>query len=293
MARRWNYFFRETTIALRRNALVTFAAISTVFISLFLVGGSLLVSEQVELMTGEWAGKIEVSVFLRDDASEEEITALGDKIAALPEVQEVFFETRAEAYANFQEIFRDNEALVENVDPEAMPQSYKIKLHDPEDVPVIGARLAGDPAVDEVKDEKELVDKLLAVTSVLRNGVLAVALIMLVSAAGLIANTVRMAVFARRKEIAIMKLVGATNWFIRVPFLIEGVIEGLIGGVAAAFALFAMKFLFIDKLRGEIDFVTTWVDTPEILVVVPILLVAGVLSAAVASLLAMRRFLEV
>jgi cell division transport system permease protein len=174
-----------------------------------------------------------------------------------------------------------------------MPQSYKIKLFNPEDVPIIGARLAGDPAVDEVKDEKELVDKLLAVTSVLRNGVLAVALIMLVSAAGLIANTVRMAVFARRKEIAIMKLVGATNWFIRVPFLIEGVIEGLIGGVAAAFALFAMKFLFIDKLRGEVDFVTTWIDTPEILVVVPILLVAGVLSAAVASLLAMRRFLEV
>ncbi len=293
MARKWNYYFRETSIALRRNALVTFAAISTVFISLFLVGGSLLVSEQVELMTGEWAGKIEVSVFLRDDASQDEITALGRKIEALPEVQEVFFENRQQAFANFQRIFRDNRALVENVDPDAMPQSFKIKLHNPEDVPIIGARLAGDPAVDEVKDEKELVDKLLAVTSVLRNGVLAVALIMLVSAAGLIANTVRMAVFARRKEIAIMKLVGATNWFIRVPFLIEGVIEGLIGGIAAAFALFAMKFLFIDKLRGEIDFVETWVDTPEILVVVPILLVAGVLSAAVASLLAMRRFLEV
>jgi cell division transport system permease protein len=293
MARRWNYFFRETSIALRRNALVTFAAISTVFISLFLVGGSLLVSEQVDLMTGEWAGKIEVSVFLRDDASQDEIDALGQKIESLPEVQDVFFENRQQAFENFQEIFRDNEALTSNVDPDAMPQSYKIKLHNPEDVPIIGARLAGDPAVDEVKDEKELVDKLLAVTSVLRNGVLAVALIMLVSAAGLIANTVRMAVFARRKEIAIMKLVGATNWFIRVPFLIEGVIEGLIGGVAAAFALFAMKFLFIDKLRGEIDFVTTWVDTPEILVVVPILLVAGVLSAAVASLLAMRRFLEV
>ncbi len=293
MARRWNYFFRETSIALRRNALVTFAAISTVFISLFLVGGSLLVSEQVDLMTGEWAGKIEVSVFLRDDASQDEIDALGQKITALPEVQNVYFEDRLEACANFRRIFRDNPALVENVDCDALPQSYKIKLHDPEDVPIIGARLAGDPAVDEVKDEKELVDKLLAVTSVLRNGVLAVALIMLVSAAGLIANTVRMAVFARRKEIGIMKLVGATNWFIRVPFLIEGVIEGLIGGVAAALALFAMKFLFIDKLRGEIDFVTTWVDTPEILFVVPILLIAGILSAAVASLLAMRRFLEV
>jgi cell division transport system permease protein len=293
MARRWNYFFRETTVALKRNALVTFAAISTVFISLFLVGGSLLVSEQVDLMTGEWAGKIEVSVFLRDDASQDEIAALEQKIGALPEVEKYYFENRQQAYLNFQEIFRDNPALVENVDPDAMPQSFKIKLKNPEDVPIIGARLAGDPAIDEIKDEKELVDKLLAVTSVLRNGVLAVALIMLVSAAGLIANTVRMAVFARRKEIAIMKLVGATNWFIRVPFLIEGIIEGLIGGTAAVLAMFAMKFLFIDKLRGEIDFVTTWVDTPEILLTIPILIGAGILSAAAASLLAMRRFLEV
>ena len=293
MARRWNYFFRETSIALRRNALVTFAAISTAFISLFLVGGSLLVTKQVSLMTGEWAEKVEVSVFLRDDASQDEITALGQKIEALPEVREVYFENRQQAYENFKRDFRDNASLVENVGPDAMPQSYRIKLLDPEDVPIIGARLAGDPAVDEVRDEKEIVDKLLAVTSVLRNGVLAVALIMLVSAAGLIANTVRMAVFARRKEIAIMKLVGATNWFIRVPFLIEGVIEGLIGSVAAVFALFAMKFLFIDQLRNQINFVRTWIDTPEILVVVPILLLAGVLSAAVASLLAMRRFLEV
>lgn len=293
MARKWNYYLRETSVALRRNALVTFAAISTVFISLFLVGGSLLVSEQVDLMTGEWAGKIEVSVFLRDDASQEEIDALEAKIGALPEVERYYFETRQEAYENFQKIFRDNDALVSNVDPDAMPQSFKIKLRNPEDVPIIGARLAGDPAIDEIKDEKQLVDKLLAVTSVLRNGVLAVALIMLVSAAGLIANTVRMAVFARRKEIAIMKLVGATNWFIRVPFLIEGVVEGLIGGGAAVLALFAMKFLFIDKLRGEIDFVTTWIDTPEILWTIPILIGAGILSAAVASLVAMRRFLEV
>jgi cell division transport system permease protein len=117
--------------------------------------------------------------------------------------------------------------------------------------------------------------------------------IMLLSAAGLIGNTVRMAVFARRKEIAIMKLVGATNWFIRVPFLIEGMVQGLLGGVFAVLAIFAMKFLFIDPLRGEIQFIPSWVDTQEILFTVPILLGVGMVIAAVASLLAMRRFLEV
>jgi cell division transport system permease protein len=291
--RRFGYFFRETATALRRNALVTFAAISTVFISLFLLGGALLVERQVRLMTGEWASKVEVSVFLRDDASGEEIDALGAKVADIPEVEEVFFENREQAYANFRELFRDNPALIENVDPSAMPQSYRIKLVDPADFPVIRARLAGDPAIDQIKDEQAILKKLLAVTSVLRTGVIAVAAIMLISAAGLIGNTVRMAVFARRKEIAIMKLVGATNWFIRVPFLIEGMVEGLIGGVAAVLAIFAMKFLFIDPLRGRVAFVPSWIDTGEILFTVPILLLTGVLIAAVASLLAMRRFLEV
>jgi cell division transport system permease protein len=290
---RFGYFFRETATALRRNALVTFAAISTVFISLFLLGGALLVERQVRLMTGEWAQKVEVSVFLRDDASAEEIDALGARIAEIPEVQEVFFENREEAYQNFQELFRDNRARVENVDSSAMPQSFRVKLEDPADFPVIRARLAGDPAIDEIRDEQALLKKLLAVTSVLRTGVIAVAAIMLISAAGLIGNTVRMAVFARRKEIAIMKLVGATNWFIRVPFLIEGMVEGLIGGVVAVLAIFAMKFLFIDPLRGRVAFVPSWIDTGEILFTVPILLLTGVLIAAVASLLAMRRFLEV
>jgi cell division transport system permease protein len=291
--RRFGYFFRETATALRRNALVTFAAISTVFISLFLLGGALLVERQVRLMTGEWAQKVEVSVFLRDDASAEEIDALGARIAGIPEVQDVFFENREEAYQNFQELFRDNRALVENVDSSAMPQSFRVKLEDPADFPVIRARLAGDPAIDEIRDEQALLKKLLAVTSVLRTGVIAVAAIMLISAAGLIGNTVRMAVFARRKEIAIMKLVGATNWFIRVPFLIEGMVEGLIGGVVAVLAIFAMKFLFIDPLRGRVAFVPSWIDTGEILFTVPILLLTGILIAAVASLLAMRRFLEV
>jgi cell division transport system permease protein len=291
--RRFGYFFRETATALRRNALVTFAAISTVFISLFLLGGALLVERQVRLMTGEWASKVEVSVFLRDDASDEEIDALGANVADIPEVEEVFFENREQAYQNFRELFRDNPALIENVDPSAMPQSYRIKLVDPADFPVIRARLAGDPAIDQIKDEQAILKKLLAVTSVLRTGVIAVAAIMLISAAGLIGNTVRMAVFARRKEIAIMKLVGATNWFIRVPFLIEGMVQGLIGGVAAVLAIFAMKFLFIDPLRGRVAFVPSWIDTGEILFTVPILLLTGMLIAAVASLLAMRRFLEV
>ena len=293
MGRRFGYFFRETFTAVRRNALVTFAAISTVFISLFLLGGSLLVERQVRLMAGEWASKVEVSVFIRDVASGDEIEALGRKVAEMPEVDRVFFESREEAYARFKNLFRDSQSLIENVDADAMPQSYRVKLKDPEKFAVIRARLAGDPAVEEVRDEQRLLKNLFAVTRVLRTGVQAVAIIMLVAAAGLIGNTVRMAVFARRKEIAIMKLVGATNWFIRIPFLIEGVVEGLLGAVMAVLGIFAMKVLFIDPLRGQVSFVPTWVGTGEILSTIPWIIGAGVLIAAAASLVAMRRFLDV
>jgi cell division transport system permease protein len=293
MGRRFGYFFRETYTAVRRNALVTFAAVSTVFISLFLLGGSLLVERQVRLMAGEWASKVEVSVFIRDTASGDQIDSLGLKIKQMPEVQDVFFESRQQAYERFKKLFADSTSLIENVSADAMPQSYRVKLKDPEKFAVIRARLAGDPTVEEVRDEQRLLKNLFAVTRVLRTGVQAVAIIMLVAAAGLIGNTVRMAVFARRKEIAIMKLVGATNWFIRIPFLIEGVVEGLLGAVMAVLGIFAMKVLFIDPLRGQVSFVPTWVGTGEILSTIPWIIGAGILIAAVASLVAMRRFLDV
>lgn len=292
MGRRWGYFFRETVTALRRNALVAFAAISTMFISLFLLGGSLLVTKQVRLLAGEWASKVEVSVFLRDDASPDQITALNNKIGDLPEVETHVFESKEQAYERFRELFKDSPTLVNNVDAESMPQSFRIKLVDPEQFAVIRARLVGDPAIEEIKDEQRLLKRLFAVTGVMRTGVQAVAGIMLIAAAGLIGNTVRMAVFARRKEIAIMKLVGATNWFIRVPFLIEGVVEGLVGAGIAVLGIFVMKVLFIDPLRGSLAF-TPWVGTGEIIATIPIVVGAGILIAAVASLLAMRRFLEV
>jgi cell division transport system permease protein len=292
MGRR-GYYFRETATALRRNALVTFAAVSTAFISLFLLGGSLLVSKQVDLMAGAWGDKVEVAVYIRDDASQAEVDALGDKIGAMPEVSFYDHESKQEAFQNFRTQFADSEDLVENVGPDALPASYRVKLVNPEEhFPVIAARLAADPAVDEVRDEREVLEKVFAVTEVLRVGVLAVGIVMLLSAAGLIGNTVRMAVFARRKEIAIMKLVGATNWFIRVPFLIEGMFEGLLGGALAVLSLFAMKFLFLDQLRTDIVFIP-WVGTNAIMFTVPILLGAGVVIAVAASLVAMRRFLEV
>jgi cell division transport system permease protein len=292
MARRFNYFFRETAMGLRRNGLIAFAAVSSVFVSLFLLGAALLVGRQVGIIVDYSTAKVEVSVFLKDSITRPQIDHLRETLQDVPEVATVTFESREEAYERFKEIFANQPALVENVPPDAMPQSFRVKLADPEKFEVVAARLAGQPGIDKVVDQREILNRLFAVTRVLQTGAFGGALIMLVSAAALIGNTVRMAVFARRKEIGIMKLVGATNWFIRVPFLIEGVVQGLFGAVAAIMALFAIKALFIDPLRNSIGFFPL-LQTTDVIFTVPFLLLAGVLVAVIASLLAMRRFLEV
>jgi cell division transport system permease protein len=292
MALRTEYYFRETAQGLRRNGLIAFAAVSTAFISLFLVGSSLLVSREVNLLIDFTTRDVEVSVFLQKTippAQQEHISSL---LAHMPQVKSVTYESQQDAYQNFKRLFASQPALVQNVGPDALPASFQVKLKNPEEFSVVAAQLQGQPGIDKIRDNREILKRLFAVIHVFRVGVLAVALIMLLSAAALIGNTVRMAVFARRKEIGIMRLVGATSWHIRVPFLIEGLIEGLLGAGAAILGLFIMKLAFIDPLRGKLGFLPL-VGSPDIVYAVPRLLILSVLVSAVASLVAMRRFLEV
>jgi cell division transport system permease protein len=292
MARRSSYFFRETVIGLRRNGLVTFAAISTVFISLFMLGGALLIGRQANLMVEATTAKVEVAVYLLDDISQDQQNRIQTMLEGMPEVATVEYESKGEAYARFKDLFSDQEALIENVSPDALPASFRVKLADPEKFEAVAAQLEGQPGIERVNDQRELLRQFFAIADVFRFGVGAVAVIMLVSAAGLIANTVRMAVFARRKEIGIMKLVGATNWFIRVPFLIEGMVQGLLGATAAILGLFVIKIIFVDPLRNQIGFIPLLTNS-DMVFTVPLLLAAGVLVAAIASVIAMRRFLDV
>ena len=287
-----SYFFRETFAGLRRNGLVAFAAVSTAFIALFLLGLALLVRSQANLLIRYANADVQVSIFLKDDISQSELANLTNELNAMPEVKSVHYESKSEAFKRFQTIFRDQKDLVANVSPDAIPASFRVNLKDPKNFQVISARLAGDTGIDKIVDHREFLNRLFAVTAVFRVGVLAVALVMLISSAALIGNTVRMAVFARRKEIGIMRLVGATNWFIRLPFLIEGIVEGLIGAGAAILGLFIMKVAFIDPLRSKVTFLP-WIGSQQVMDTLPWLFGAGVVVAAIAGLFAMSRYLEV
>jgi cell division transport system permease protein len=291
--RRIEYYFKETFQGLKRNGLLAFAAVSTAFIALFLLGMALLVRREVDLLIEATYADVEISVFLQDKISPTQQQHLDGLIRNMPEVGVVDYESKAEAYQRAREvIFRNEPEVIRNVSPDAFPASFRVKLEDPKQFRVVDARLQGQAGIDQIVDHRDLLQRLFSVTAVFRVGMFAVAVIMLVSAAALIGNTVRMAVFARRKEIGIMRLVGATNWHIRVPFLIEGIIEGLLGAAAAIVALFIMKVWFFDDIREKVRFLP-WLGTQDVIAAVPYLLIAGVVVAAVASLMAMRRFLEV
>ena len=289
---RFEYFFRETTSGLRRNGLVAFAAISTTFIALLLFGLALLISRQVSLMIDATTGNVEVAIYLTDPVNPDTVGSLTDTLTELPVVADVDFESKEEACARFRELFANQRALVENVDCDALPASLRVKLDDPERYAQVEAVLKGQPGIDEIVDQSAFLDRLFSVTRVFRVGVLLVSFVMLASAAILIANTVRMGLFARRKEIGIMKLVGATNWRIRIPFLIEGLFESLIGAGAAVLFLFGLKVAFINPLYDSIQFVP-WVTNSDVIAVIPWLLVAGAAVALLAGLVGMRRFLDV
>ncbi|HWC13435.1 MAG TPA: permease-like cell division protein FtsX [Actinomycetota bacterium] len=290
---RLRYFLSETLTNLRRNLLMSVAAVSTVAISLLLLGGVQILGIVVGNMTRSWEAKVEVSVFLLDDITEGEQQALVNQLTNMDEVEDVTYVSKQDAYEEFKQEWADQPEFYENLPEDALPASLRVKLTDARYSEAIATLVNGAPGVEEARFGGDIIRRLLKVNSLLRSITLVMSIVLMIASAALIANTIRVAIYARRDEIGIMKLVGATNWFIRVPFLIEGMVEGLLGGLIAVLAIFAMKFAFIDPLRGQVGFVHAWIDTPEILFTVPILIGAGVLIAAVASLLAMRRFLEV
>jgi cell division transport system permease protein len=290
--RRIEYFFRETLQAFRRNGFVVFAAISTAFIALFLLGGALLVQREVNLIAASVEANVEVSVFLDDNIPSDQTANIQQMLESMPQTKSVTYESKAQAFAKFKQLFKDQPDLVNNVSPNALPASFQVQLKDPNEFGAIAQQLQGQPGIANIRDNAHIYDRLLAITRIFRIGVLAVAVVMLIASAALIGNTVRMAVFARRKEIGIMRLVGATNGTIRIPFLLEGLVEGLLGAAAAIVALLIMKAFFIDPLRGNIQFFPL-VGTTDVAFTAMWIVPAAVVVAVVAGFFATRRYLDV
>ena len=299
---RARFLLGEVGIGLKRNFTMTFAVIVTVAISLSLLGIGLLSNSQVNAMKDYWYDKIEVSVFLCGSLSESPSCSAGiitssqrleiqNELQKMPVVANVYYESQSQAYARFQERFKDS-AIAQNVTADQLPESFRVKLKDPQQFPVIVSAFSGRPGVDLVQDQRTILEKFFRLLAVLRNGALLVGLASVLTAALLISNTLRIAAFNRRRETGVMKLVGASSWSIQLPFLLEGVISAIIGWGLATGLLALLKSVVDSKVAPLLTF-TKFFGWGEVWVASGWLLLTGLGVSVLASLVTLRRYLKV
>jgi len=271
------------------------AATSTVAISLLLLGGVEILGMVVGNVTNSWEAKVEISTFLRDDASSGEIQALESEVAQMPEVKDVTYVSKAQAYEEFKETYADTPQLYEALSPDSLPASLRIALTDAQYTQEVAARIQGASGVDEVRFGGEIIRRLLQVNTLLRTVTLVLSVILMIASAALIANTIRLGIYARREEIGIMKLVGATNWFIRIPFMLEGLVAALLGALLAAGIVWFADAMLFTRLAQAVPFLAPAFNfsTRELMTVVAALVAVGTGVGLVGSGMATRRFLQV
>lgn len=301
---RAQFMFSEIGIGLRRNLTMTIAVIVTVMITLALAGTGLLVHKQVNVMKGYWYDKIEVTIYLcaqnstsancaGKDITDEQRQQLNVDLHQTPEVQKVYYESKQDAFKRFQEEFKGSPDLVSNVSPDALPESYRVKLKNPEQFQVVATAFQDRPGVDSIQDVKKLLDPIFKLLGILQSIAWFVAGFMLLSAMILISNTIRVAAFSRRRETGIMRLVGASNLYIQMPFLLEGAIAGLLGAAGASgLVCLGYEYFVVKRLRPLVKF-TNFVGWDAVLSTIPLILVAGVLMSSLASFVTLRRHLRV
>jgi cell division transport system permease protein len=292
---RIGYFISETITNLKRNFLMTIAAISTVAISLLLLGGVQILGLIVNNMTLSWEAKVEISAYLRDDATDGEINAVTQDLTKMPEVVNVEYVSEDQAYEEFKQLYKNQPEFWETLSPGDLPASLRVKLTDANFAEAVAARIDGAPGIDDVRWGGEVIKRLLQVNSLLRTVTLVMSVILMIAAAALIANTIRVAVYARRDEIGIMKLVGATNWFIRIPFMIEGLFAALVGALLSGLIVIATNAFVFSRIGDTFGFLENVFSfsTGEMVGILFLLMGVGSLVGLVGSGLALRRFLEV
>jgi|SoiMetStandDraft_5_1073268.scaffolds.fasta_scaffold64278_1 cell division transport system permease protein len=294
---RWRYILSEVFTGLWRNVTMTIAMIITMALSLGMLGGGILLFWQVDRMEKFFFARVEVSIFLKADITDEQRSALDQELRADPLVATngVTYESREEAYNNFKQLYRDSPDLVESVKPDTLPESFRVKLKDPEKFKEISERYKDKAGVDDIVDQKELLGRVFDILGSLQTSALLVAIFMGVAALLLVANTIQVAAYSKRREVAVMKLVGASNWFIQAPFVLEAVFAGLIGSIIAfGFLMIGWWVLFSKGGSLEsLETVLTPVEWTSVLLMLPILAGISALVSAVTGWVTLRFYVRV
>jgi len=303
---RLGFVFREIAQGLRRNISMVISIILVTFLSLTFVGTAGLLQAQIGQMKTYWYDRAQVAVYLCTNTSPADVCPQGEAssdVKATVEaklkdptlasfVSKYYFEDHKAAYKKFQEQFKGN-SVAKYVTKDQLNETFWVKLKDPNKSAVIAETFTGIAGVEEVRDQRSYLDQIFSILNAASVAAIGIALIMLASSALLISTTIRLSAFSRRREIGIMRLVGASNFFIQLPFILEGVVAATIGSVLAGVAVLALVQFFVQGYLAQKLPLTSFVDLSDGLVIVPLLVLAGVLLAGLASGVAIRRYLKI
>jgi cell division transport system permease protein len=304
---RFGLILSEVANGLRRNMSMVISVVLVTFISLTFVGAAILLQMQIGQMKGYWYDRAQVAVYMCTDvdttgnctqtaATEAQIAAVEDQLtspALSPYIERFEFETHEQAYENFQTQFADS-PIAAFVTPETLNESFRVNLINPADADILIESLSGAAGVQNVEDQRGYLDQIFSILNAASYTAIGVAALMLIAAVLLIATTIRLSAFSRRRELGIMRLVGASNRFIQTPFILEGVFAALIGSLLAGGAIVAIVQFFVQGyLQSTLQATTTLVGLSDAVVVVPILVVVGAALAAASAGVAISRYLKV
>ena len=288
------YFIKEVYTSFKRNIWMTLASIFTVVLSLFILGFFSIVILNLNKMADTLESQVQISVYLKDDLSQEEIDETKETLSKIEGLQDIKFITREEAMENFKKRLGDQQFLLDALDDtNPLPDSFSLTVTSPQQVKTIADTAAALDSVESASYSQDIINHLFNLTHLIR--LIGVALIILLTGAAIfiISNTIRLTVFARRKEIAIMKYVGATDWFIRWPFLLEGICLGFIGGGLATIFLYIVYNQVTQEVYEAMAFFPLIPQHPFINYISLAILVAGIIIGALGSTISLKRFLKV
>ncbi|MEV1288665.1 permease-like cell division protein FtsX [Micromonospora sp. NPDC049679] len=290
---RAKYVLSEVMVGLWRNVTMSIAMIITMAVSLTMLGASGLMYMQVDKMKEQYYGDLQVAIFLADGVSEEQRTTLQTELAGDPLVKDVIHETKAMAYEKFKELYRDAPEFVSAVKADQLPESFRVKLKDPTKYALIFDKYKNTAGIEQIVDQRRLLEKIFNILNAIQSIALVAASVMALAALLLVGNTIQVAAYSKRREVAVMKLVGASNWFIQAPFVLEAVVAGVLGSVVGFGALVLAKWLLLDGSLRDLTDLLTPLQWSEVLLMFPLMAGAGALVSAVTAWVTLRFYLRV
>ena len=288
------YFVKETYKSIRRNGFMSFASISTVAVSLLVLGMFLMIFLNTNNLAQYLESQVQVSVYMQDNATGQVLAAVKEKLTKMPGVVKVTQVSKTEALARFKKRLGDQDQLLNSLGKEnPFPNSFEVQVDNPERIKMLTPQIGQLPKVETAKFGQEVVEHLFQLTKILRFGGILLVVFLAMATLFIISNTIRLTVFARRKEVIIMKYVGATDWFIRWPFLLEGMTLGFFGAVIAFILINSIYSGLLERIHATLAFLPLLPSSPLLLYVDLFLLFAGTGIGALGSYISLRKFLRV